>query len=140
VRMVKAGMVWQAAAILALQAGIGSATAQSFAEFPLPIARSKPSYITAGPDGALWFTEIGSNRIGRITTTGAITEYPIPTPDSEPYSIAAGPDGNVWFVEYAGNKIGRISSSGEIVEFEIPTANSQPIAISAGPDGAGSLS
>jgi virginiamycin B lyase len=31
--------------------------------------------ITAGPDGALGFTEPNVNKIGRITTDGAITEY-----------------------------------------------------------------
>jgi virginiamycin B lyase len=30
------------------------------------------------PDGALWFIET-ADKIGRITTSGAITEYPIPT-------------------------------------------------------------
>jgi streptogramin lyase len=128
-----ARMVWLAA-ILTLQAGCNPATAQRFTEFPLPIAKSRPAYIAAGSDGALWFTELGSNRIGRITTTGAITEYPVPTPKSEPYSIAAGPDGNMWFVEFSGNKIGRISPLGEIIEFEIPTPDSQPVAITAGPD------
>ena len=30
-----------------------------------------PTSITAGPDGALWFTESNSNKIGRITTGAA---------------------------------------------------------------------
>src|SRR5215470_14396240 len=38
-----------------------------------------PEGIAAGPDGALWFTNNGSNNnaigIGRITTTGQITNY-----------------------------------------------------------------
>jgi virginiamycin B lyase len=32
-----------------------------------PTASSLPTDITAGPDGAMWFTE-GSGNIGRITT------------------------------------------------------------------------
>ncbi len=39
-------------------------------EFPLPTANSAPGAITAGPDGALWFTEGAGNRIGRITPGG----------------------------------------------------------------------
>ena len=35
--------------------------------------------ITAGSDGALWFTDPDENEIGRITTSGTITDYPIPT-------------------------------------------------------------
>src|SRR5262252_5357452 len=70
--------------------------AQSFTEFPLPTHGSGPTHITAGPDGAMWFTEPGINKIGRITTAGDLTEFPIPTPDAKPYGISAGPDGNLW--------------------------------------------
>jgi hypothetical protein len=34
-----------------------------------------PTNITAGPDGNLWFTEPGSNEIGRITPTGRVTQF-----------------------------------------------------------------
>lgn len=61
-----------------------------------------------GPDRALWFTEWGSNQIGRITMQGEITEYPIPTQNAEPHGIASGPDGAIWFAEEC-NKIGRLS-------------------------------
>ena len=36
---------------------------------------SDPYGITAGPDGALWFTNDGNNSIGRITTAGVVTNY-----------------------------------------------------------------
>ena len=51
------------------------ATAQTISEFALPNAGSNPYGIAAGPDGALWFTQYNGNRIGRITTAGAITEF-----------------------------------------------------------------
>ena len=36
----------------------------------------RPDGITAGPDGALWFTNpTGNDSIGRITTTGTVTSY-----------------------------------------------------------------
>jgi streptogramin lyase len=69
-----------------------------------------PVLIALGPDGALWFTENVGNRIGRITTIGAIDEFAIPTPDSSPAGITAGPDGAVWFTEAFRNKIGRITT------------------------------
>jgi streptogramin lyase len=47
--------------------------------------------IAAGPDGNLWFTDAGSNEIGRITTTGAITKFPVPTAASGVHGIIAGP-------------------------------------------------
>ena len=80
-------------------------------EYPVPTARSVPAGIAAGPDGNLWFTEADANKIGRITTAGAITEYLIPTPYSDPIGIAAGPDGRVWFTEKIGDKIGAIRLS-----------------------------
>ena len=75
----------------------------------IPTAGSYPHDITAGPDGNLWFTEYSGNKIGRITTAGAITEFTIPTAASSPVGITAGPDGNLWFTEYSGNKIGQVT-------------------------------
>lgn len=114
-------------------------------EFSLPDSNSNPSGITLGPDGALWFTELGPYdsgtqkygpaKIGRILPNGTVTEFTIPTPNAYPRAIALGPDGNLWFTESDGNKIGRITPSGAITEFPIPTAGSGPGGITAGPDG-----
>jgi virginiamycin B lyase len=68
--------------LVLLSAAVGvdqPARAQSVTKFPLPNANSLPSGITAGPDGNLWFTETGANKIGRTTTAGVITEFAIPT-------------------------------------------------------------
>ena len=52
------------------------------------------------PNGNMWFTEDGGNKIGEINpTTHAITEFTVPTPSSQPFGIASGPDGNIWFTE-----------------------------------------
>jgi len=67
-----------------------------------------PWGITAGPDGAVWFTNDGDNTIGRITTSGAVTSYSDPS-ISRPLGIAAGPDGAVWFTNGGNNSIGRIA-------------------------------
>src|SRR5205085_8690039 len=75
--------------------------------FPLPVG-SSPLDIVAGPDGALWFTEYGTDRVGRIATTGAVSEYAIPTPGTFPIGIVAGPDGALWFAESEAGKIGRL--------------------------------
>jgi streptogramin lyase len=83
-----------------------SAQSVSFTEYP--ISNGYLDQIAAGPDGAMWFTELTGNKIGRISTAGVVTEYAIPTPGSNPIGIAAGPDGALWFAEYLGNKIGRI--------------------------------
>jgi streptogramin lyase len=107
----------------------------SATDFPIPTANSGPQAITSGPDGALWFTEVDADQIGRITDTGTVTEYPVPTAGSEPEDIVTGPDGNLWFTELAADQIGRITPSGVVTEFAIPTAGSEPDGITAGSDG-----
>jgi hypothetical protein len=87
---------------------LDSAEAAQITEFPIPTGSSLPQGITAGPDGALWFTERAGNKIGRITTAGVVTnEFTVPTANSSPFGITAGPDGALWFTEYDANKIGR---------------------------------
>ena len=107
----------------------------SMKEFALPAPSSYPNGIATGSDGNVWFTENGTNKVGRITTPGVITEFAIPTASSSVLDIAAGPDGNLWFIENAANKIGRITTAGVITEFVVPTANSYLSGITAGPDG-----
>jgi virginiamycin B lyase len=85
-----------------------SVSTPCFCEYPVPSGGQNIYSITAGPDGALWFTDYDSNQIGRITTSGVTTEYAVPTASSHPYGITAGPDGALWFVESSGNKIGQI--------------------------------
>jgi virginiamycin B lyase len=105
-------------------------------EFPIPTSGAAPHNVTAGPDGAVWFTEFNTNQIGRVASGNIIAEYPIPTASSFPNGIAAGPDGALWFTELFANKIGRITTTGTITEFAIPTASASPFNITAGPDGA----
>jgi hypothetical protein len=58
-------------------------TVGAFTEYSIPMPNSAPMGITVGPDGALWFTETGANKIGRITKHGLVTEFSIPTADSQ---------------------------------------------------------
>src|SRR5688572_33026417 len=69
---------------------------------------ANPGGITAGPDGALWFVEEGTSRIGRITTAGVVTNYfdvaTNPPPATDPTlpaldQITLGPDNNLWFTQ-----------------------------------------
>ncbi len=62
---------------------------------PAPASTTRTA-ITAGPDGALWFTNAGNNSIGRITTAGVVTNY-TGTGIIDPEGITAGPDGALWF-------------------------------------------
>src|SRR5262245_17010747 len=87
-------------------------------EFGLVTGAALPVAVAPGPDGAVWFTEAGTGKIGRVTTAGQVTEFSLPAgtaSDSE--GIARGPDGNLWFTEFGTDRIGRITPTGAITEF-----------------------
>ena len=86
---------------------------------------SNPSGIVAGPDGNLWFTETGLNRIGRMSTSGGLpAESVVPSPSTLPEGIAVGPDGNIWFTESTGHRIGRVLTG--VTPALTPTPTSPP--------------
>jgi virginiamycin B lyase len=120
--------------------GLGSCSVSpgsifSVHEFALPAKYSFPGGIAAGPDGNVWFSETGADKIGRITPEGAITEFPL-TPASGPIGIVLGPGGNLWFAETYANKIGVITPAGVVIgEYPVPTANSDDRYLAYGPDG-----
>jgi parallel beta-helix repeat protein len=103
----------------------------------VPTADSALRSIARGPDGNLWFTEPGSNKIGRLTPSGTLTEFDGVSGGS-PAAITAGPDGNLWFTDPGTNKIGKMTTAGVITEFSLPTpATLRGLgAIAPGPDGA----
>lgn len=107
-------------------------------EFPLPLANSFPSSITAGSDGNLWFTIIGTNngpsQIGVITTQGNIHEFTFP--HSIFGSITRGPDGNLWFTAFqysatgaTTGKIESITTAGKLSDFPLPITSYVPTSI-----------
>src|SRR5919204_4943879 len=104
-------------AVLLLPVG----AAASVTEYRTPTPVSRPLGITAGPDGALWFTEKDAGKIGRVTTGGSFSEFDLPTPDGGPQEITAGPDGALWFTEKDAGKIGRVTTTGSVTEYPVPT-------------------
>jgi virginiamycin B lyase len=120
------------AAVFALTL-LQSAAAQGIQEFTIPTANSAPTGIVAGPDGALWFTESSSKKIGRVATDGTIAEFTIPTA-STPNQIAVGADGALWFT--SAFAIGRVTTAGVFSEYKTGiSAFVQPNFITPGPDG-----
>lgn len=103
--------------------------------FDIPSVNSGPIGIAAGPDGAMWFVENGTGKVGRITMTGEFTEFDAPG-ENDLHSIIAGPDGALWYTDRAPNKLGRITTTGNFLEIDIPTPGSLPAIIKTGPDGA----
>ena len=57
-------------------------------------------------DDTVWFSEIGSNRIGQLNPISKkIREYDIPTPNSEPHNLFESEDGMIWFTEFEATKL-----------------------------------
>ena len=67
-------------------------TTHAITEFPVPTADAGLCGITAGPDGNIWFTESGADKIGMINPTPTPSaEFPIPTSNSCPRTDHGGP-------------------------------------------------
>jgi streptogramin lyase len=81
---------------------------------------SGPKFICVGPDKALWFTEIGSNALGRLTTSGNYTAFPTGGKYVEPSGIATGPDGALWFTDFSSSEgIGRMTTQGKVQFYSV---------------------
>ncbi len=89
-----------------------------------------PAAVAVGSDGNIWFTEVRTPQIGRVTPGGVVTVFNAPGA----WGIAAGADGNLWFTDFNANKIGRLTTRGDYVELSVPTPNAQPWGIAAGPN------
>lgn len=119
-------------------------TGGAITEFTLPTGgtrrtASRPFGITAGPDGALWFTDTNLGKIGRMTTGGALTQFAVP--QGQPQGITSGPDGNLWFTANGGQTalLERLSPTGAFTQFTAATGVdgvSVGAALAVGPDGA----
>jgi virginiamycin B lyase len=128
------------------------ASAAAVDEFPVPPG-SCPGGITAGPDGALWFSQEGTSRIGRMTASGVFAgEVTIPN-SANPVScldpsfvppldqITVGDDNRLYFTEPRDNQIGSIdpfNPGAPPVEYGTAnglTTGAQPEGITRGPDG-----
>jgi streptogramin lyase len=107
-------------------------TEAEIVEYGLP-SNSYPFAITAGPDGNLWFTESGTGKVGKMTTSGVKSEYA--TENDEPEGIASGPDGNLWFVEHSLRNVGHMTTSGVLTNYKLTRTGTANVGIAAGPDG-----
>jgi len=88
-------------------------------EYDVPTPRSRPHDPALAPDGSLWYTGQGANKLGRFDPkTGEFKEYPLKTRDSGPHGLVADKDGNIWFTAISGGYIGKLDpKTGEITEY-----------------------
>lgn len=105
------------------------------AQFELPGPGSFPTRLAAGSDGNVWFTEMGEDKVGRITPSGSIQMFQ-PPPGTRPLEIVTGADGNLWVSEEKNDPgaLGRVTPSGQYTEFPVE-AGITAGALAAGSDG-----
>jgi len=109
---------WLTLAVIATVATVGTLNVQ-IKEYEVPTAKSRPHDPALAPDGSLWYTGQGANKLGRLDPkTGEFKEYPLKTPSSGPHGLVADKDGNIWFTAIAAGYIGKLDpKSGEIAEY-----------------------
>ncbi|MGA8621626.1 MAG: hypothetical protein WB660_24280 [Candidatus Sulfotelmatobacter sp.] len=101
----------------------GSATAGDLnvqiQEYEVPTAKSRPHDPAVAPDGSLWYTGQGANKLGRLDPkTGEFKEYALKTSNSGPHGLVADKDGNIWFTAISAGYVGKLNpKSGEIAEY-----------------------
>src|SRR4051812_21153438 len=95
-----AGRAALVVSLLAFGGGLGAASATAATPVPgrvsLYTAINNPRGIVKGPDGALWYTNFGTNSIGRLSPSGEIVEYSAAAVN-RPTDIAVGSDDALWF-------------------------------------------
>jgi streptogramin lyase len=128
-----AGIGLLAVAAVAAAGPAGAAT-HNITQFTIKSPGNQPGDMTIGNDGNIWFVDHATNKIGRITKTGAIAGFGAKA-GSHPTSITTGSDGAVWFTETATNSIGRTTTGSNMSHFALPAAIKSARGITAGSDG-----
>lgn len=131
----------------------------TIAEFSITLGhdhrvKAFPVGITNGPDDALWFTERGWGKLGRITTDGHMEQYSLKKrgqgPSFHPQNVTTGSDNNLWTT--AGTlrtyrqishgapdpygSIRRMTRYGKVTGvYKLPTKFSDARNLASGPDG-----
>ncbi len=75
---------------------------EEFEQFFLPTLDSAPFTVLQGPDGKIWFTQLGAGQIGYIIPdTGEIKEIIPDVPLETPETMIFDKDGNIWISEHS---------------------------------------
>jgi virginiamycin B lyase len=75
-------------------------------QFAVPDGDSGLFDLAVGPDGALYYTENLTHRLGRITVSGVGSVFA--QLSGPPVGVVTGPDAQVWFAINVGDKVGHI--------------------------------
>lgn len=106
-------------------------------EFPVPSPKSGLQNIVPGPEGSLWFNEVQTGYLGRVTPGGCVQEINFGAPyPGYAEDLVPGRDGNIWITQAGIDEIGRVSIDGTMLrEFPLLKGSARLDSITVGPDG-----
>jgi virginiamycin B lyase len=96
-------------------------------EYPLAPG-SYPNFIVTGPDGNMWFTEAGTNMIGKIALDGTMNEYPVASTPCAPVGIVTRV-GEAYYTCTASPKWGSIRPTGATSDITISYTPRGPLVL-----------
>ncbi len=114
-------------------------TTDGFQIFPLPdpdpnsnpeLNGNFPIYITQAPDGSMYFTNLLTSSVGRITPSGQLTIYQLPSKygppnNARPIAVVVQPDGVAIVTEEAGHAYATITPNGTVTEYPLTPSNAE---------------
>jgi virginiamycin B lyase len=94
----------------------------SIKEWMLPTLGSRPHDPLATADGAIWWTGMFANRLGRLDPkTGQMKEFPLKRAGSGPHGLVEDKAGNIWFTANQSTYVGKLDpKTGEVTEYPLP--------------------
>lgn len=103
------------------------------------IPAGQPAYnLKMGLSGYMWYAR--GDKIGKISSAGAVTEYDMPT-STQPFAIELAQDGNIWFTAVDRSStpklvVGKITPDGSITIYPTEEPGNQPAwTLDLSPDG-----
>jgi virginiamycin B lyase len=90
-----------------------------------------PYELRIAPDGAVWISELGGNRLVRHDpAANTFRTFDMPTPHSGPRRFDIDAAGMLWIPEYAGGKLTRLDpATGRFTQWDLPVRNAAPYVV-----------
>ena len=104
-------------------------------ELVIPGSAAAPEIagLTRGPEGLMWFTRPGAERIERVTATSGFEGFDVPTAGSRPTGIVAAPGGFLFVTMEGTGRIAQVDPAGLVRETSF-VAGARPTRIALGAD------
>ena len=98
---------------------------------------SVPYGIALAPDGHIWITLLGTDKLARVdTATGGMIEFKLPD-GARPRRLQVAANGTVWYTDYRRSFLGALDpATSKVREWPALFPGEGPYGIAIAPDGA----